>query len=35
LVTGFALQAAWLLVALGLYASLWRAGLRRYSAVGG
>ncbi len=35
LLTGFALQAAWLLVALALYASLWRAGLRRYSAVGG
>ncbi len=35
LLTGFALQGAWLLVALGLYAGLWRAGLRRYSAVGG
>jgi len=33
--TGFALQAAWLGVALLLFVALWRAGLRRYSAVGG
>jgi ABC-2 type transport system permease protein len=33
--TGFALQAAWLAVALALYALLWRKGLRRYTAVGG
>ena len=32
---GFVAQGAWLVVALGLYAGLWRAGLRRYSAVGG
>ncbi|MBN1666487.1 MAG: ABC-2 family transporter protein, partial [Anaerolineales bacterium] len=32
---GFALQAAWLLVATGLYAGLWRSGLRHYAAVGG
>ncbi len=32
---GFAIQAGWLLVALVLSAVLWRAGLRRYSAVGG
>ncbi len=35
LLTGFVAQGAWLLVALSLYAGLWRAGLRRYSAVGG
>lgn len=35
MLTGFAIQAAWLLVALALYAILWRAGLRRYSAIGG
>ena len=35
LLTGFALQGVWLLVALGLSAGLWRAGLRHYSAVGG
>ncbi len=35
LVTGFALQAGWLAVALALAVALWRAGLRRYSAVGG
>ncbi|MFN2225914.1 MAG: ABC-2 family transporter protein, partial [Anaerolineae bacterium] len=33
--TGFALQVAWLGVALLLFVALWRAGLRRYSAVGG
>jgi ABC-2 type transport system permease protein len=32
---GLAVQAAWLLLALGLCLGLWRAGLRRYSAVGG
>jgi ABC-2 type transport system permease protein len=32
---GFAAQAGWLCVALVLFAALWRAGLRRYSAVGG
>ncbi len=35
LLTAFAVQGAWLAVAVGLYAGLWRAGLRRYSAVGG
>jgi ABC-2 type transport system permease protein len=33
--TGFAIQAGWLAVALVLFAILWRAGVRRYSAVGG
>ncbi len=33
--TGLAIQAAWLLLALALCVGLWRAGLRRYSAVGG
>lgn len=32
---GFAVQGAWLLVALGLFVALWRAGIRHYSAVGG
>jgi len=32
---GFAAQAGWLCVALALFTALWRAGLRRYSAVGG
>jgi ABC-2 type transport system permease protein len=32
---GFALQAAWLVVAVTLYGMLWRRGVRRYSAVGG
>ena len=32
---GFAIGTGWLLVALVLSAALWRAGLRRYSAVGG
>lgn len=35
LLTGFALQSAWLLVALALYTHLWRRGVRRYSAIGG
>ena len=33
--TGFAFQGGWLLVALALFALLWRSGIRRYSAVGG
>ena len=33
--TGFVFQAGWLAVALALFAALWHAGLRRYSAVGG
>ena len=33
--TGFACQAGWLIVALVLFAYLWRRGLERYSAVGG
>ena len=33
--TGFALQVGWLLVTLALFLVVWRAGLRRYSAVGG
>jgi ABC-2 type transport system permease protein len=33
--TGFAFQAGWLFVALGLFLVVWRAGLKRYSAVGG
>jgi ABC-2 type transport system permease protein len=33
--TGFAFQAGWLAAALVLFATLWRAGVRRYSAVGG
>lgn len=32
---GFAIQTIWLSIALGLAAFLWRAGVRRYSAVGG
>jgi ABC-2 type transport system permease protein len=32
---GFVYQAAWLAVAVALYAILWRRGVRRYSAVGG
>ncbi|MEA4909450.1 MAG: hypothetical protein GYA17_20285 [Chloroflexi bacterium] len=32
---GFAVQAAWLAVALGTCAWVWRAGLHRYAAVGG
>jgi ABC-2 type transport system permease protein len=35
LATGFAVQASWLAVALALFATLWRAGVKRYSAVGG
>jgi len=33
--TGFAFQVGWLLVALILFVVMWRAGLKRYSAVGG
>jgi ABC-2 type transport system permease protein len=32
---GFALQVGWLAVALLLFAALWRAGVKRYAAVGG
>jgi ABC-2 type transport system permease protein len=32
---GFLIQAGWLLVALSLYALLWRKGLKHYTAVGG
>lgn len=32
---GFGFQTAWLAVAFGLYTVLWRAGLRRYTAIGG
>jgi ABC-2 type transport system permease protein len=35
LLTGAAIQVGWLLAAVGLSAVMWRAGLRRYSAVGG
>jgi ABC-2 type transport system permease protein len=35
ILTGFAIQAGWLLVSLVLFLAVWRAGLRRYSAVGG
>jgi ABC-2 type transport system permease protein len=33
--TGFAFQAGWLFVALVVFVVVWRAGVRRYSAVGG
>jgi ABC-2 type transport system permease protein len=33
--TGFAIQAGWLATALIAFTVLWRAGVRRYSAVGG
>lgn len=33
--TGFAFQLGWLAVASVLFAMMWRAGLKRYSAVGG
>lgn len=35
LTTGFAIQAGWLLLALSLYAVMWRRGQRHYAAVGG
>ena len=34
LLTGFALQGAWTIVAAVVFALVWRAGIRRYSAVG-
>jgi len=33
--TGFIIQAAWLIVAVLLYRVVWRSGLKRYSAIGG
>lgn len=33
--SGFALQVAWLALALGLYVFIWCRGMRRYAAVGG
>lgn len=35
LLTGFALQIGWLVVALAIYQLLWRRGVRRYTAIGG
>lgn len=35
LLVGLALQSAWLFVALGLAYGVWRAGVRRYTAIGG
>jgi ABC-2 type transport system permease protein len=35
LLAGFTTQAVWLLVTIVMYVILWRAGLRRYSAIGG
>lgn len=35
LVSGFAMQVAWLAAALALSAGVWRVGLKRYSAIGG
>ncbi|PKO00916.1 MAG: hypothetical protein CVU42_02030 [Chloroflexi bacterium HGW-Chloroflexi-4] len=35
MLTGFAIQCAWMIAAVILYALLWRFGLKRYSAVGG
>lgn len=35
LLVGFALQLGWTVVAIALYAIIWRTGLRRYTAVGG
>ena len=32
---GFAFQAGWLAIALALFATVWRTGVKRYSAVGG
>ncbi|NJN99463.1 MAG: hypothetical protein HC875_37870 [Anaerolineales bacterium] len=32
---GFAFQAAWLLVTLGLLRTIWRAGIKHYAAIGG
>ncbi len=33
--SGFAYQIGWLIIALVLYLNVWRAGIKRYSAVGG
>ena len=35
IVVGLSFQVSWLLVAIGLYALMWRNGVRRYEAVGG
>jgi ABC-2 type transport system permease protein len=35
ILSGFAFQLFWMLVAIGLYTLLWRNGVRRYAAVGG
>ncbi len=35
MMTGFIIQAAWLIVAVLLYRMVWRSGLKRYSAIGG
>jgi ABC-2 type transport system permease protein len=35
ILVGFVFQVSWMLVAIGLYALMWRNGVRRYSAVGG
>ncbi|NCC31146.1 MAG: ABC transporter permease [Chloroflexia bacterium] len=35
LLTGLAIQALWILIGLGLVQLVWRAGVRRYGAVGG
>ena len=35
LVAGFGIQIAWLAIAVLLYLTLWKTGLRRYAAVGG
>ncbi len=35
LAAGFTFQAGWLLLTLALFVTMWRAGLKRYSAVGG
>jgi len=35
LLTGFAIQTAWLVAAVILYRLVWKRGLRRYAAIGG
>lgn len=35
ILTGFALQIGWLVVAFSLYGFMWRSGVRRYTAIGG
>jgi len=35
LLTGFAIQAGWLLIAFVLFRALWTAGVKRYTAIGG